>query len=82
MSTFDDPFEEIISGLGEELDTQPDDIIDVTELPDIALVHMFSEITDELINSEQIMEPNTEWAREQHSLRVAMYREMKKRGLR
>lgn len=75
----DDPFDEIVSGL--VLDVNEDEVVNVQGLSTKELIDMRDEITDSLMHSQSLFRNNTDWRRDQHSLRAAIIVELARRGL-
>ncbi len=59
---------------------EPDDVVDVTKLSTEELMDLISDITDELFNAGQAINPKDQWARDKHSLRNAVQIELRKRS--
>ena len=59
---------------------EPDDVVDVTKLSTEELMDLISDITDELFNAGQAINPQDQWARDKHSLRNAVQIELRKRS--
>lgn len=80
MSLDEDPFDEIVSGL--TLDTDSDDeVINVQELSTLELIDMRDDITDAIMSNKSLFRNTTEWQRDQHSLRAAIIIELSRRGI-
>lgn len=79
MPVADDPFEEIVNGLSLTVDES--DVVNVREMSDIELLSMRDEITDCISKNRSLFRNNTEWEREQHSLRAAIIIELNRRGI-
>ena len=59
---------------------EPDDVVDVTKMSTEELMDLISDITDELFNAGQAINPQAQWARDKHSLRNAVQIELRKRS--
>ena len=59
---------------------EPDDVVDVSKLSTEDLMDLISDITDELFNAGQAINPKDQWARDKHSLRNAIQIELRKRS--
>lgn len=75
----DDPFESIVSGLSLSVDES--DVVNVQQMSDHELISMREEITDCISKNRSLFRNNTEWEREQHSLRAAIIIELNRRGI-
>lgn len=76
--TIDDPFEQIVAGLEEEI-IQPSGMISVQDLSDVELSGLFNETRDTLLERGEMQNPTTEKGRGLHSLRAACIIEIRRR---
>ncbi len=82
-----DTFDALVADLNFD---EPDDVVDVTTLDDLALVDMFAKVRSELLETNQMTADSeelssvdaTDEGRTLHSLRVGLLVEMTRRGLR
>lgn len=83
MPVLDDD-DDILKQLAAQLGTleEPEDVEDVTKIPDPELGVRVQEIDAQLVEAGQLLQPTTQEARDLHSLRGALLIEMSKRGLR
>lgn len=74
--TMDDPFFDIVQGIEIE---EPVDVLNVRTLASNVLVSKFNELTQALLDREEILNPHTQEARDIHSLRNAVDVELQRR---
>lgn len=79
MSVDDDPFDDIVNGLS--LNVCEDDEVNVQSLSTMELIDMRDDITEDITKNKSLFRNNTEWERDQHSLRAAIIIELSRRGI-
>lgn len=74
-----DPFDGIVNGLS--MNTDCDEIVNVQTLSNIELIDILLEINDNITKQKSLFKNDTEWQRDQHSLRAAILIEIARRGM-
>lgn len=78
MPVEDDPFDEIVAGLKDEI-PQPERMISVRDLTDVELSSCLSDTRQELLERGEMHQQTTDKGRGLQSLRAALLIEMRRR---
>jgi hypothetical protein len=79
MSSMDDPFFDIVNMIDIKEDEICEDIVDVSKLTIEELLIKFDDINNQLFELGEALSPQTQNARDLHSMRSAIYVEIQKR---
>jgi len=77
----DDGMGDLFASLEDVFAKVDEDAVDVTKLGDEELLRQFGDLTSELQERHEVLNPTTDRGREIHSIRGAMSIELRERGL-